>query len=121
MRSGRRCDNFSPDDWLRFSMGTKTMQGTIPRYGLAPPRADDALGMLARLKGVDGAAAAWLRARREAGVEGDPAAALSPEELLRVAEALVRAGGPEQAVGASLAVRARSWLLLHREHARGGR
>jgi hypothetical protein len=93
------------------------MDGTIPRYGLAPPSEDDGLSMLARVIGVDRAAAAWVRARREAGLGADHRAALSPAELLRVAEVLVRSEGAEQAIGASLAVRARTWLLLNRETA----
>jgi hypothetical protein len=93
------------------------MDGTIPRYGLAPPSEDDGLSMLARVIGVDRAAAAWARARREAGLGTNHRAALGPAELLRVAEVLVRSGGAERAIGASLTVRARTWLLLNRETA----
>ena len=91
------------------------MTGTLPRYGLAPPSEDDALTMLARVTGVDRAAAAWARARREAGLGGDHRAALDPAELLRVAEVLVRAEGSERTIGTSLAVRCRTWLLLNRQ------
>jgi len=90
------------------------MTGTLPRYGLAAPNEDDALSMLARVIGVDRAAAAWARARREAGLGTNHRAALDPAELLRVAEVLVRAEGAERAIGTSLAVRCRTWLLLSR-------
>jgi hypothetical protein len=90
------------------------MPSTIPRYGLAPPCEDDALGMLARVLGVDRAAQAWLRARRGAGLVGH--GTLTPEELLRAAEALTRGEGCEPAIGTSLAVRVRSWILLNRQH-----
>ncbi|HEX6750960.1 MAG TPA: hypothetical protein VF092_26970 [Longimicrobium sp.] len=95
------------------------MSGTIQRYGLAPPNEEDALTMLARVMGVDGATKAWLRACRAAGVSRDGVHRLSPEELLRIAEQLVRGEGAERAVGTSLAVRSRTWLLLNREHAGG--
>jgi hypothetical protein len=97
------------------------MAGTLPRYGLAPPSEDDALSMLARVIGVDRAAAAWARARREAGLGLGGRAELGPAELLRVAEVLVRSEGPERAIGTSLAVRSRTWLLLNREPAGGAR
>jgi hypothetical protein len=101
---------------LRLSIeGTSGMTTTIRRYGLAPPSEDDALGMLARVLGVDRAAKAWLRARRTAGVREH--GALSPEELLRAAEALTQGEGCEPAVGTSLAVRVRSWILLNRQRA----
>jgi hypothetical protein len=90
------------------------MDGTIPHYGLALPSEDDALSMLARVIGVDRAAAAWARARRAAGLGSDHRAALNPAELLRVAEVLVRTEGAERAIGTSLAVRCRTWLLLNR-------
>ena len=95
------------------------MSGTIQRYGLAPPNEEDALTMLARVMGVDGATKTWLRACREAGVSRDGLHRLSPEELLRIAEQLVCGEGAERAVGTSLAVRSRTWLLLNREHAGG--
>jgi len=82
-------------------------------YGLAPPTEDDALGMLARVLGVDRAAQAWLRARRAAGLSGH--GALTPEQLLRAAEALTAGEGCEPAIGTSLAVRVRSWILLDRQ------
>jgi hypothetical protein len=97
------------------------MNGTLPRYGLAPPSEDDGLTMLARVIGVDRAAAAWGRARREAGLGLADRTGLGPAELLRVAEVLVRSDGPERAIGTSLAVRARTWLLLNREQAGGDR
>jgi hypothetical protein len=97
------------------------MNGTIDRYGLAPPSEDDGLTMLARVIGVDRAAAAWARACREAGVQATGGAGLTPGELLRVAEVLVRSEGPEQAIGTSLAVRSRTWLLLNRDPVRGPR
>lgn len=97
------------------------MDGTIQRYGLAPPTEDDAVTMLARVMGVDGATRAWLRACGEAGVDRRKVHKLSPEELLRVAEKLIIGAGPERAIGTSLAVRSRTWLLLNREHAGGGR
>jgi hypothetical protein len=97
------------------------MDGTIQRYGLAPPTEDDALTMLARVMGVDGATKAWLRACEAAGVSRHGVHRLSPEELLRVGETLIRGQGAERAIGTSLAVRARTWLLLNREHAGGGR
>jgi len=97
------------------------MKGTLPRYGLAPPSEDDGLTMLARVIGVDRAAAAWARARREAGLGVAARTELGPAELLRVAEVLVRSEGPERAIGTSLAVRARTWLLLNREPAGGAR
>jgi len=90
------------------------MESTIPRYGLAPPSEIDALTMLARVTGVDQAAKVWIRARRAAGLRAD--GPLSPEELLRVAEALMKGQGCEPAVGTSLAVRVRSWILLNRQH-----
>lgn len=93
------------------------MDSPIRRYGVAPPTEDDALTMLARLLGVDAAAREWLRARRDAGVGSDVALALTPEQLLRVAERLLLSPGPERAAGASLAIRARTWLLLNRDHA----
>ena len=93
------------------------MNGTIPRYGLAPPSEDDGLTMLARVIGVDRAAAIWARARREAGLGAAAGTHLGPAELLRVAEVLVRSEGPERAIGTSLAVRSRTWLLLNREQA----
>ncbi len=95
------------------------MLGTIPKYALAPPSEDDALGMLARVLGVDRAAQAWLRARRGAGVRAQ--GRLTPEELLRAAEALQRGEGCEQAIGASLAVRVRTWIVLNRQSATGER
>jgi hypothetical protein len=88
------------------------MTGTIPRYGLAPPSEDDGLTMLARVIGVDRAAAVWVRARREAGLGAGTE--LGPAELLRVAEVLMRSEGAERAIGTSLGVRARTWLLLNR-------
>jgi hypothetical protein len=97
------------------------MNGTIPRYGLAPPSEDDGLTMLARVIGVDRAAAAWARARRAAGLGVAGRADLGPAELLRVAEVLMRAEGPERAIGTSLAVRSRTWLLLNRGPAEGAR
>ncbi|HVG45996.1 MAG TPA: hypothetical protein VM890_14740 [Longimicrobium sp.] len=97
------------------------MTGTLPRYGLAPPSEDDGLTMLARVIGVDRAAAAWARARREAGLGPAGRTGLGPAELLRVAEVLVRSEGAERAIGTSLAVRARTWLLLNREPAGGAR
>jgi hypothetical protein len=97
------------------------MHGTIRRYGLAPPSEDDALGMLARVIGVDRAAAVWARAHREAGLGGAHGEALGPAELLRVADVLVRSDGPERAIGTSLAVRARTWLLLNRVQEGGAR
>ena len=96
------------------------MDTATQKYGLAPPHEDDGLTMLARVIGVERAAAAWSRARREAGVPDD-GRALAPGQLLRVAEVLVRGEGPEQAIGTSLAVRVRTWLLLNREHAGDGR
>lgn len=93
------------------------MQSTIPRYGLAPPSELDALTMLARVTGVDQAARVWIRARRDAGLRAD--GPLSPDDLLRVAEALMKGDGCEPAVGASLAVRVRSWILLNRQHGSG--
>jgi hypothetical protein len=91
------------------------MPPALPRYGLAPPSEDDALTMLARAMGVDQAAKAWLRARRAAGLRAH--GPLTPHELLRAAEALTRGDGIEPAVGTSLAVRVRSWLLLNRPSA----
>ena len=91
------------------------MDGTLPRYGLAPPSEDDALSMLARVIGVDRAAAAWVRALRELGLGAAGRADLGPAELLRVAEVLARSEGAERAIGTSLAVRARTWLLLNRQ------
>lgn len=88
---------------------------TIPRYGLAPPSENDALTMLARVMGVHEAAKVWIRARAAAGLR--PLGALTPEELLRAAEALSKGGGVEPAVGTSLAVRVRSWILLNRQAA----
>ena len=90
------------------------MNGTLPRYGLAPPNEDDGLTMLARVVGVDRAAAAWTRALREAGL-GVGGRELGPAELLQVAEVLMRSTGAERAIGNSLAVRSRTWLLLNRE------
>lgn len=89
------------------------MTVTIGRYGLAPPSEDDALGMLARVLGVDRAVQAWLRARRAAGLAAH--GTLTAEELLRAAEALSRGEGCEPAIGTSLAVRVRSWILLNRQ------
>src|SRR5690349_11059242 len=86
---------------------------TIPRYRLAPPSEDDALAMLARVMGADQAAATWLRACREAGVRRTDAG-LAPAELLRVAERLGKAPGSTGVIATSLAVRARTWLLLNR-------
>jgi hypothetical protein len=86
---------------------------TIPRYRLAPPTEDDALAMLARVLGVDQAAATWLGACRDAGIRRTDAA-LSPAELARVAERLSKAAGPTGVIGTSLGVRARTWLLLNR-------
>ena len=97
------------------------MTGTIPRYGLAPPSEDDGLTMLARVIGVDRAASAWARARREAGLGAAGGAELGPAELLRVADVLMRSDGAERAIGTSLAVRSRTWLLLNREPAGGAR
>jgi hypothetical protein len=97
------------------------MDGTLPRYGLAPPSEDDALSMLARVIGVDRAAAAWARARREAGLGMGGGTELGPVELLRVAEVLMRSDGAERAIGTSLAVRSRSWLLLNRARPGGAR
>jgi len=95
------------------------MHATIPKYALAPPSEDDALTMLARVLGVDRAAQAWLRARKNAGVglQGR----LSPEELLRAAEALQHGEGCEQAIATSLMVRVRTWILLNRQSTAGGR
>jgi hypothetical protein len=95
------------------------MHAIIPKYALAPPSEDDALSMLARVVGVDRAAQAWLRARRGAGVHAQ--GRLSPEELLRAAEALQRGEGCEQAIGTSLCVRVRTWILLNRQSAVGER
>lgn len=95
------------------------MNGTIPRYGLAAPDEDDALTMLARVVGVDRAAAAWSRARREAGVRAAGGRRLGPPELLRVAEVLAGSDGAERAIGTSLAVRVRTYLLLSRAPAGG--
>ncbi|HET7232551.1 MAG TPA: hypothetical protein VFJ16_21255 [Longimicrobium sp.] len=89
------------------------MSSIIPRYGLAPPSEDDALLMLARALGVDRAAKAWLRARRAAGLQAH--GKLTPEELLRAADALTQGDGCEPAIGTSLAVRVRSWILLNRQ------
>jgi hypothetical protein len=86
---------------------------TIPRYRLAPPTEDDALAMLARVLGVDQAAATWLRACEEAGVRRTDAG-LSPAELARVSETLAKAPGSTGVIGTSLGVRARTWLLLNR-------
>jgi len=97
------------------------MNGTAPRYGLAPPNEDDGLSMLARVIGVDRAAAAWARARREAGLGVAGRTDLGPAELLRIAEVLMRADGAERAIGTSLAVRSRTWLLLNREQPGGAR
>jgi hypothetical protein len=97
------------------------MAGTIQRYGLAPPTEDDALTMLARVMGVDGATKAWLKACGAAGVDRHHGHRLTPEELLRVAEKLLTSEGPARAIGTSLAVRSRTWLLLNREHAGGGK
>src|SRR3954469_4774122 len=97
------------------------MDGTLPRYGLAPPSEDDALSMLARVIGVDRAAAAWARARREAGLGVPGRTELCPAELLRVAEVLTRSERPERATCTSLAVRARTWLLLNRGQPGAGR
>ena len=91
------------------------MNATLPRYGLAPPSEDDALTMLARVIGVDRAAAVWARALREAGFGVAGRTVLGPAELLRVAEVLMRSTGAERAIGNSLAVRSRTWLLLNRE------
>lgn len=95
------------------------MQATIPKYALAPPSEDDALTMLARVLGVDRAAQAWLRARRDAGLS--VLGRLSPDELLRAAEALQRGEGCEQAIGTSLSVRVRTWILLNRQATAGAR
>lgn len=90
-------------------MATET-SGIIPRYRLAPPNEDDALAMLARVVGVDEAANTWLRACREAGVRRTHE--LAPAELLRVCEKLAAESGRAGVIGASLAVRARTYLLL---------
>jgi hypothetical protein len=95
------------------------MNTATARYGLAPPHEDDGLTMLARVIGVERAAAAWSRARREAGVGPATGADLAPPELLRVAEVLARGDGAERAIGTSLAVRVRTWLLLNRQPAGG--
>jgi hypothetical protein len=95
------------------------MQATIPKYALAPPSEDDALTMLARVLGVDRAVQAWMRARRDAGVAAQ--GRLTPEELLRAAEALQRGEGCELAIGTSLMVRVRTWILLNRQAATGER
>jgi len=92
----------------------ESMDGTIERYGFAPPHEDDGLTMLARVVGVERAAAAWSRARREAGIAAG-AHELDPAGLLRVAEVLARSEGAERVIGTSLAVRARTWLLLNRQ------
>lgn len=84
---------------------------TIPRYRLAPPDEDDALAMLARVVGVDEATNTWLRACRNAGVRRTKDE-LSPGELLRVCEQLAAESGRAGVIGASLAVRARTYLLL---------
>ncbi|HEX8903584.1 MAG TPA: hypothetical protein VF771_01940 [Longimicrobiaceae bacterium] len=97
------------------------MEGTIQRYGLAPPTEEDALTMLARVMGVDGATRAWLRACRSAGVSRHGVPRLSADELLRVAEKLAEGEGTERVIGTSLAVRTRTWVLLSRNHAGGGR
>ncbi|HEX2202490.1 MAG TPA: hypothetical protein VHG91_04310 [Longimicrobium sp.] len=89
---------------------------TVPRYGLAPPTEDDALAMLSRALGSDRAVSAWMAARAAAGVRGG--APLTPEALLAVAERLQGEGdGVARVVAGSLAVRARTYLLLmrHRE------
>lgn len=90
---------------------------TIPRYGLAPPTEDDALAMLARALGADRAASVWIGARAAAGLRGG--GALSPEQLLAVAERLAERGedGVTRVVASSLAVRARTYLLLQRHQA----
>ena len=90
-------------------MATETF-GTIPRYRLAPPNEDDALAMLARVVGVDEATDTWLRACSEAGVRRTHE--LAPGELLRVCEQLAAESGRAGVIGASLAVRARTYLLL---------
>lgn len=90
-------------------MATDT-HGTIPRYRLAPPTEDDALAMLARVLGVEEAASTWLRACRRAGVRRTDD--LAPSELLRVCERLAEDEGRAGVIGGSLAVRARTYLLL---------
>jgi len=89
------------------------MNSTIPRYGLAPPSEADGLTMMARVLGVERAAKSWVKARRAAGLP--LTGPLTPEQLLGVAEALTRGEGCEPAVGTSLAVRVRSWILLNRQ------
>lgn len=86
---------------------------TIPRYRLAPPTEDDALAMLARVLGVEKAAATWLRACREAGVR-HTGSGLPPADLARVAERLGKSAGSTGVIGTSLGVRTRTWLLLNR-------
>jgi hypothetical protein len=90
----------------------------IPRYRLAPPTEDDALGMLARVLGPEGAASTWLRCCREAGVRRD--GGMHPAELLRVGERLADEEGVPGVIGTSLAVRARTYLLLSAQHAGPG-
>jgi hypothetical protein len=98
---------------IRLSLPSSPMTSTIPRYGLAPPSEDDALSMLARVMGVERAAKVWVGARRAAGLRLH--GPLTPDELLRVAEGLMGGEGCEPAVGTSLAVRVRSWILLNRQ------
>ena len=90
---------------------------TVPRYGLAPPTEDDALAMLARALGADRAASVWIGARAAAGVRGG--GGLTPEQLLAVAERLAGGDGDgvTRVVASSLAVRARTYLLLLRHQA----
>ena len=98
-------------------MATETHE-PIPRYRLAAPTEDEALGMLARVLGADGAAEAWLRACRAAGVRRGTG--VGPAELLRVAERLAagcEGDGVPRVVGTALAVRARTYLLLNAQHA----
>jgi hypothetical protein len=92
----------------------------IPRYELAPPTEGDAMSMLARALGVERAAEAWLAACRAAGVRTGRGE-LAPEQVLAAAEALAK-GGDRVAgvVGTSLAVRAKTYLLLRKTRPQGG-
>ena len=83
----------------------------IPAYGLAAPTEEDALALLARALGPDGAAATWRTACAAVRVPC-PAPAPDAGQLLRVCEHLSRMDGITGVVGNALAVRARVYVLL---------
>ena len=86
----------------------------IPAYGLAVPTDEDALALLARALGPDGAAATWRTACAAVRVPC-PAPAPDAGQILRVAEHLSRMDGITGVVGNALAVRARVYVLLAKQ------